>query len=286
MRIPEKFNEKKTVFSLEIFPPKKTSAIATIYDTIEELAELTPDFISVTYGAGGNVMDKSTGEIAARIKNDHGIEPLAHLTCVNSTREQVGFTLGQLYSSGIENIMALRGDINPDVPVKEDFRHANELVTAIKSLSDMSVMGACYPEGHYEAESIEKDIENLKYKLEAGVQGLVTQLFFDNDKFYDFMGKVRKTGITVPVSAGIMPIVNARLIQKTVTLSGCSLPHDFSSMISKYENDPEALYEGGIDYATRQIRDLIENGTQGIHLYTMNNPRVAKSIYANIKDLL
>lgn len=286
MRIPEKFNEKKTVFSLEIFPPKKTSAIATIYDTIEELAELTPDFISVTYGAGGNVMDKSTGEIAARIKNDHGIEPLAHLTCVNSTREQVGFTLGQLYSSGIENIMALRGDINPDVPVKEDFRHANELVTAIKSLSDMSVMGACYPEGHYEAESIEKDIENLKYKLEAGVQGLVTQLFFDNDKFYDFMGKVRKTGITVPVSAGIMPIVNARLIQKTVTLSGCSLPHDFSSMISKYENDPEALYEGGIDYATRQIRELIENGTQGIHLYTMNNPRVAKSIYANIKDLL
>lgn len=286
MRIPELFKEKKTVFSFEIFPPKKTSGIETIYNTIGSLAQLSPDFISVTYGAGGNVMDKSTCEIASRIKRDHGIEPLAHLTCVNSTKEQAAYTIGQLNASGIENIMALRGDINPNVPVKEDFKHASELALEIKNLSDMSIMGACYPEGHYEAPSIEQDIENLKFKLDAGVEGLVTQLFFDNGKFFEFMEKVRAAGITAPVSAGIMPIISTKLIQKTVTLSGCSLPHDFTRMLSSYENDSQALFDAGIDYASRQIRELIEHGVEGIHLYIMNNAAVAQRITENIRDML
>ncbi len=288
MRIPELFEKKKPVFSLEIFPPKKQASIDTIYDTVEKLAVCRPDFISVTYGAGGNMADNSTCEIASNIKKKHGIESVAHLTCVNSSREDVKEMIGRFQAADIKNVLALRGDIVPDQPMKTDFAHANELAIEIqrKCNDDLEILGACYPEGHYESRSLDEDIHNLKYKIGAGVKVLITQLFFDNQKFYEFMGKARMMGIKVPVSAGIMPIVNKRQIERTVALSGASLPRDFSRMIGLYEHDEQGLFDAGIDYAVGQIRDLINNGVDGIHLYTMNNPEVAKKVYDAIRDLL
>jgi len=288
MRISEMFANKKPVFSLEIFPPKKQANIDTIYETVAELAALKPDFISVTYGAGGNMADNSTCEIASNIKKNHGIEGVAHLTCVNSSREDVKEMIGRFQQADIKNVLALRGDIVPDQPRKNDFTHANELAIEIqrKCNDDLDILGACYPEGHYESKSLDEDIHNLKYKIGAGANVLITQLFFDNKCFYEFLGKARQMGIKVPISAGIMPIVNSRQIERTVALSGASLPPEFTKMISTYEHDPEGLFEAGIQYAVDQIRDLIKNGVDGIHLYTMNNPKVALRVYEEIKDLL
>ncbi|MCI5537082.1 MAG: methylenetetrahydrofolate reductase [NAD(P)H] [Lentihominibacter sp.] len=288
MKIPELFEQKKPVFSLEIFPPKKKANIDTIYDTVAKLAECNPDFISVTYGAGGNLADNSTCEIASNIKKKYGIETAAHLTCVNSTREDVKEMIGRFQAADIRNVLALRGDIVPDQEIKKDFEHANELAIEIqrKCNDDIEILGACYPEGHYESRSLDEDIHNLKYKIGAGVKALITQLFFDNQLFYEFIGKARMMGIRVPISAGIMPIVNSRQIERTVALSGASLPHEFTKMIGLYENDPEGLFDAGIEYAVNQIRDLITNGVDGIHLYIMNNPEVARRVYEDIKDLL
>ena len=288
MKIPELFEQKKPVFSLEIFPPKKKANIDTIYDTVAKLAECNPDFISVTYGAGGNMADNSTCEIASNIKKKYGIETAAHLTCVNSTREDVKEMIGRFQAADIRNVLALRGDIVPDQEIKKDFEHANELAIEIqrKCNDDIEILGACYPEGHYESRSLDEDIHNLKYKIGAGVKALITQLFFDNQLFYEFIGKARMMGIRVPISAGIMPIVNSRQIERTVALSGASLPHEFTKMIGLYENDPEGLFDAGIEYAVNQIRDLITNGVDGIHLYIMNNPEVARRVYEDIKDLL
>ena len=288
MKIPELFEQKKPVFSLEIFPPKKKANIDTIYDTVAKLAECNPDFISVTYGAGGNLADNSTCEIASNIKKKYGIETAAHLTCVNSTREDVKEMIGRFQAADIRNVLALRGDIVPDQEIKKDFEHANELAIEIqrKCNDDIEILGACYPEGHYESRSLDEDIHNLKYKIGAGVKALITQLFFDNQLFYEFIGKARMMGIRVPISAGIMPIVNSRQIERTVALSGASLPHEFTKMIGLYENDPEGLFDAGIEYAVNQIRDLITNGVYGIHLYIMNNPEVARRVYEDIKDLL
>ena len=288
MKIPELFEQKKPVFSLEIFPPKKKANIDTIYDTVAKLAECNPDFISVTYGAGGNLADNSTCEIASNIKKKYGIETAAHLTCVNSTREDVKEMIGRFQAADIRNVLALRGDIVPDQEIKKYFEHANELAIEIqrKCNDDIEILGACYPEGHYESRSLDEDIHNLKYKIGAGVKALITQLFFDNQLFYEFIGKARMMGIRVPISAGIMPIVNSRQIERTVALSGASLPHEFTKMIGLYENDPEGLFDAGIEYAVNQIRDLITNGVDGIHLYIMNNPEVARRVYEDIKDLL
>ena len=288
MKIPELFEQKKPVFSLEIFPPKKKANIDTIYDTVAKLAECKPDFISVTYGAGGNLADNSTCEIASNIKKKYGIETAAHLTCVNSTREDVKEMIGRFQAADIRNVLALRGDIVPDQEIKKDFEHANELAIEIqrKCSDDIEILGACYPEGHYESRSLDEDINNLKYKIGAGVKALITQLFFDNQLFYEFVGKARMMGIKVPISAGIMPIVNSRQIERTVALSGASLPHEFTKMIGLYEHDPEGLFDAGIEYAVNQIRDLITNGVDGIHLYIMNNPEVARRVYEDIKDLL
>ena len=288
MKIPELFEQKKPVFSLEIFPPKKKANIDTIYDTVAKLAECNPDFISVTYGAGGNLADNSTCEIASNIKKKYGIETAAHLTCVNSTREDVKEMIERFQAADIRNVLALRGDIVPDQEIKKDFEHANELAIEIqrKCNDDIEILGACYPEGHYESRSLDEDIHNLKYKIGAGVKALITQLFFDNQLFYEFIGKARMMGIRVPISAGIMPIVNSRQIERTVALSGASLPHEFTKMIGLYENDPEGLFDAGIEYAVNQIRGLITNGVDGIHLYIMNNPEVARRVYEDIKDLL
>ncbi|MEG0830381.1 MAG: methylenetetrahydrofolate reductase [NAD(P)H] [Anaerovoracaceae bacterium] len=286
MKIPSLFKNKKPIFSFEVFPPKRKANLDSIYETIEKLSVCKPDFISVTYGAGGNKVDDTTCQIAKNIKEKFNIEPVAHLTCVNSSMEDVQNMIGRFAENNIENVLALRGDIIPGEIVKKDFSHANELAIEVQRKSDLQILGACYPEGHCESKNIREDIQNLKYKIGAGVKVLITQLFFDNQLFYNYLVQVRNAGIDIPISAGIMPIVNKKQIEKTVALSGASLPHEFTKMISLYENDEQGLYEHGIQYAVDQITDLIEYGVDGIHLYTMNNPKVALEIYEKIKVLL
>lgn len=288
MKISDLYKQKKPVFSLEVFPPKRKSNIESLYKAVEALSSMHPDFISVTYGAGGNLADDTTCEIAANIKSRYGIETLAHLTCINSTRKDVKAMIGRLRDANIENVMALRGDIVPGETIQREFEHANELAIEIqrKCNDQLEIIGACYPEGHYESLNLESDIQNLKYKIGAGVQVLISQLFFDNNAFYNFIGRARSMGINVPISAGIMPIVRASQIEKTVQLSGASLPHEFTAMIGRYEHDPEGLYEAGIDYAIRQARDLITSGVDGIHLYIMNDPTVGLRVWEGCRDLL
>ncbi|MBQ8349821.1 MAG: methylenetetrahydrofolate reductase [Ruminococcus sp.] len=284
MRIKDIF-DKKTVFSFEVFPPKKTSSIDTIYKTIDELHDLEPDFISVTYSAGGSGNGGLACEIASRIK-ETGITPVIHLPCINYTREEISTTLDEIKSRGIENILALRGDINPDIPQKHDFLHASDLITFIKSKGDFDIAGACYPEGHPDAENLVEDIMNLRKKVEAGADHLISQLFFDNDCFYEFREKTILAGINVPIEAGIMPVVNKNQIERMVTTCGASLPKKFVKIMQKYEHNPEALRDAGIAYAVNQIIDLAANGVDGIHLYTMNNAYVARKISEAVSGVL
>lgn len=286
MKLAELFKSEKTVFSFEVFPPKRNNPIETIYQTLDQLHELQPDFISVTYGASGSLADNSTCEIASAIKHKYGLESAAHLTCVNSTRQEVSEVLKRLQASGVENILALRGDLVPDVPPKEEFRHASELIAFIKEGPyDFGISGACYPEGHLDSENQIQDILNLKKKVDAGAQHLISQLFFDNGLFYDFVEKARIAGIDVPIEAGIMPVVNKKQIERMVSLCGASLPAKFTKMMSRYESKPEAMRDAGIAYAVNQIVDLVSWGVDGIHLYTMNNPYIAKRISESVKSL-
>ena len=286
MKISSLFGKGKTVFSFEVFPPKKTSPIETIYDTLGELKNLSPDFISVTYGAGGNSADTTTCDIASYISNELGIISAAHLTCVYSTKETVLTQLSQFKEKGVENILALRGDINPEIPRLHDFEYASDLTAFIKANGDFHVSGACYPEGHLESADAISDIQNLKHKVDAGAEHLMSQLFFDNAAFYNFREKAAIAGINVPIEAGIMPVVNKKQIERMVSMCGASLPAKFSKIMQRYEHNPEALRDAGIAYAVDQIVDLISNGVDGIHLYTMNNPYVAKKISDSIKNLL
>ncbi len=287
MKISPIFQDKKLVFSLEIFPPKKNGDIASIYHTLDELASIHPDCISVTYGAGGTAVGNLTTTIASRIKHEYHLEPVAHLTCLHNSKERIRQTLEDLRANGIENILALRGDRNPDLPVVNDFRYASDLVEYIFSHYDcFHVAGACYPEAHPESPDLETDIMHLKHKVNAGVSHLITQLFFDNKDFYHFMYRLKASGIQVPVEAGIMPVINSKQIRRMVSMCGASLPAKFSKMISRYETNGDALFDAGIAYATEQIIDLIASGVDGIHLYTMNNPKVALRIYDNIKNIL
>ncbi len=286
MKIKELYKGNKTVLSFEVFPPKKTTTIDSIYSTIEELSELKPDYISVTYGAGGNTADTKTRDIASLIKNKYGIEAMAHLTCVNNTKEEVVTVLESFKEAGIENILALRGDINPYMPPKTDFRYASELVSFIKEYGDFGISGGCYPEGHSEAASLTDDILNLKKKVDAGAETLVTQLFFDNNVFYDFREKTKIAGINVPISVGIMPVTNKSQIERMVTLCGASLPSKFVKMVQKYDTRPDALIDAGIAYAADQIIDLLSNNVDGIHIYTMNKPYIARKIVSAIEKLL
>ena len=286
MKIAELFKSGKTVFSFEIFPPKKDGSIDTIYNTLDGLSDLHPDFISVTYGAGGSEANVITSEIAGLIKRKYNTESIAHLTCVNSSKEDIDFQLEQFKKQGIENVLALRGDINPDIPPKKDFAHASDVIAYMKERSDLGFSGACYPEGHVECESLDKDIENLKIKVDAGAAHLISQLFFDNTSFYKFIEKVRAAGINVPIEAGIMPCVNAKQIQRMVGMCGASLPSKFTKMISRYENNPEAMRSAGIAYAVDQIIDLCANGVDGIHLYTMNNPVIAREVAESVSSVI
>lgn len=285
MKIADKFNQGKTVFSFEVFPPKKTSPIETVYSTLEQLKELQPDYISVTYGASGSAAD-NTLEIASKIKNDLGVEALAHLTCVNSTKAEIDQVLASFREANIDHILALRGDLIPDTEPKTDFRYASELCSYISRYGGFHLAGACYPEVHVEAENEVEDVLNLKQKVEAGAEHLITQLFFDNSAFYRFMERVKIAGIRVPVQAGIMPVVNKKQIEKMVSMCGASLPVKFTKIMQKYESNPEALRDAGIAYAIEQIVDLLANDVDGIHLYTMNNPFVAAKIKKAVGNLL
>lgn len=286
MKLSSLFNSEKTILSFEVFPPKKTSPIETVYSTLAELKELNPAFISVTYGAGGNAADTTTCDIAAYIQRELGIPSAAHLTCVYSTKEGVLTQLQQFKERGVENILALRGDVNPEIPRLHEFEYASDLTRFIKENGDFHVSGACYPECHLEAASLAEDIKHLKIKVEAGAEHLMSQLFFDNDTFHRFREMADIAGINVPIEAGIMPVVNKKQIERMVSMCGASLPPKFAKMMQRYEHNPEALRDAGIAYAIDQIVDLISSGVDGIHLYTMNNPYVARKISEAVRTLL
>ena len=277
--------KKKTTLSFEVFPPKSSTPVESIYSTISQLQPLNPDFISVTYGAGGST-NNATIDICSAIKNHHKIESVAHLPCLYQTKERVLEQLEEMKSANIENILALRGDRNPDFEPAGDFHYASDLVSFIKEHSDMNVIGACYPECHPECDSIVDDIKHLKDKVDAGCSQLITQLFFDNEYFYRFRERMDLVGIHVPVEAGIMPVVNKKQIERMVSLCGVKLPKKFISMMERYGDNPIAMRDAGIAYAVDQIVDLAAGGVDGIHLYTMNNPYIANRIYESVFRLM
>lgn len=286
MSLEKLFHTGKCVFALEVFPPKRQSKVETVYATLDELAEIPVDYISVTYSAGGNGAKEYTAEIARYLKNTLGIVPLPHLTCLNATRAEVTAQLAVLQEMGIHSVLALRGDRSPDSPPQKDYAHASQLMADIDAQVDFYIAGACYPEGHPESPSLAADIDYLKIKVDSGARHLVSQLFFDNNQFFRFLNLTRKKGVDCPIEAGIMPIVRPGQLERTISLSSASLPPEFTKMVSRYAGDPASFYEAGIDYAIRQIRDLIECGVDGIHLYAMNRPDVARRVQEGIADLL
>ena len=256
MKIKDMFDQKKTVISLEIFPPKLDSPVETIFDTLDALSDLKPDFISVTYGAGGKSKDR-TIEIASKIKKDYGIESLAHLTCISATKDIIKNSFKEMKANNIENILAMRGDMpeDPDFefPDPLHYQYAKDLITEVKEEGGFSIGAACYPEGHIECKSKVQDIKFLKEKVDCGVDFLITQLFFDNEIFYRFMEEIDIAGIDVPVSAGIMPVLNKNQIIRMTQLSGCSIPPKFRRILDRYEDNPAALKEAGEAYASEKI---------------------------------
>ncbi|HBI85033.1 MAG TPA: methylenetetrahydrofolate reductase [NAD(P)H] [Ruminococcus sp.] len=274
----------KPVLSFEVFPPKPNVPIDSIYQTLSALKDLHPDFISVTYGAGGSVPGASTAEICETIQNTHGIPSIAHLPCINETRESVLEKLEQFRARGIENILALRGDRNPDVEPKDDFHYASELIAFIREQGDFDIAAACYPEGHPESPDLDTDISHLKEKVDAGASHLISQLFYHNPDFYAFREKIAAAGISVPVEAGIMPVTSKKSIERMVSLCGASIPNRLAKLMARYSDDPASLKAAGLEYAIMQIDDLLANGADGIHIYTMNNPDVARYIMEQIAE--
>lgn len=288
MKIKDIYEQKKTVISLEVFPPKYDLPIETVFDTLDRLKGLEPDFISVTYGAGGKSKDR-TAEIAERIKKEYGIESMAHLTCISATREQTASQLNMIREKGIENILALRGDIPEDpefqFPSPLEYEHASDLVRELKKDGEFCIGAACYPEGHVDCIDLKTDIKNLKKKVDSGADFLISQLFFDNEEFFDFMEKLDIAGITVPVSAGIMPVLNKNQILRMTKLSGCKVTKKLKRLLDRYGDKPEALVEAGEAYATEQIIDLMTWGVRGVHLYTMNKAETARRIIGNLQSI-
>lgn len=273
--------ENKRTLSFEVFPPKKDGEFEKAFEVLDALGELKPDFISVTYGAGGS-RSGQTIEIASYIQNNLGIDAMAHMTCVGSRREQLLKIYEELKKHNVKHVLALRGDRPKDMTDEQfasrDFAHASDMMTFLSEQTDLKLAGACYPEKHFEAFSMESDLNNLKKKQEAGAEFLISQLFFDNDFYYAFLEKAAKKGISIPICAGIMPITSSKQIGTTITLAGSSIPKALADIIAAYGDDPEEMRKAGIDYAIRQIRDLQENGVNDIHLYTMNKPKMAKEI--------
>lgn len=286
MKIKEIYKRKRPLLSFEIYPPKRNTELQNIDRTLQILADCHPDFISITFGAAGSTANNRTIELAKKIKKQYDINLLIHLTCINYRRDEIDDFIQQLTECGIENVLALRGDRNPDIPEKKDFLHASDLTWYLTDHTDFCIGGACYPEKHPESEDRVQDITNMKKKIDAGTDFLLTQLFFENDFFYAFRQNCRMAGITVPVSAGIMPVINKNQIERMVTLCGASLPEKFRKIITKYGDNKEALFEAGMSYAQSQIIDLIANDVDGIHLYTMNNPTVARRLTDGIKHII
>lgn len=269
--------------SCELFPPKIGSELQNALEIVDEIAKVKPSYMSVTYGAGGSTVGY-TAAIAERIQSN-GIPALAHLTCVKSDEEKIYQVLANMEAKGIKNILALRGDL-PDGKLEGCFEHASELATFIKSKGDFCVGGAAYPEGHPESGFMDKDIENMKHKVDAGIDFLVTQMFFDNNILYNYMFRLMKAGINIPVVPGIMPITNAKQIMRICQLSGTKLPPSFRAMVEKFADKPEALKQAGIAYTTGQIIDLVANGFNNIHIYTMNRPDIIGGIMENMSEIV
>ncbi|MBQ4648848.1 MAG: methylenetetrahydrofolate reductase [Clostridia bacterium] len=290
MKISEILNKEKLTISFEVFPPKTNSNFETVKVATEEIAKLKPAFMSVTYGAGGGT-SQYTLDIAKNINNNYSVPTLAHLTCVSSTKETVRQKIKDIKAAGIENIMALRGDLTPELENSDrstwDYRHAIDLIRDIKAIDeDFCIGGACYPEIHPESENQKEDIKYLKEKVDAGCDFLTTQMFFDNNLLYNFLYKIREAGITVPVIPGIMPITNGNQVARAIKLSGSFMPQRFKSLVDKFGTNPDAMKQAGIAYATDQIIDLYANGITNVHVYSMNKPEVAEKIQSNLFDIL
>ena len=290
MKIIDLLNQNKPSLSFEVFPPKSETTFESVKSATEEIAKLRPAFMSVTYGAGGGT-SQYTLDIAKNIKSLYGVPTLAHLTCVSSTRDTVKQKIDEIKSAGIQNIMALRGDI-PDA-LKDsdrttwDYKYAIDLIYELKSANqDFCIGAACYPEIHPESATQKDDIKRLKEKVDAGVDFLTTQMFFDNNLLYNFLYKIREAGITVPVIPGVMPITNANQVERSIKLSGSFMPQRFKSLVDKFGYNPNAMKQAGIAYATDQIIDLYANGITNVHVYSMNKPDVAAKIQANLSDII
>ena len=290
MKITALLAQKKPMLSMEVFPPKTETAFESVKAATEEIAKLRPAFMSVTYGAGGGT-SQYTLDIAQNIKTLYHVPTVAHLTCVSSTRETVQEKIAAIKAAGIENVLALRGDIPPGRENEDrsawDYRHAIDLVRELKTADpNFCVGGACYPEVHPESANQAQDIVHLKEKVDAGCEFLTTQMFFDNNLLYNFLYKIRQAGITVPVIPGIMPITNANQVERALKLSGSQVPQRFKALVDKFGDDPAAMKQAGIAYATDQIIDLYANGINLVHVYTMNKPDVAAAIGHNLSDIL
>ena len=290
MKIIDRLHEDRLSLSFEVFPPKTDTAFESVKHATEEIAKLHPSFMSVTYGAGGGT-SRYTLDIAKNIKANYGVPTLAHLTCVSSTKDTVHARIADIKEAGIQNIMALRGDIPAGLENADrshwDYHHAIELIRELKeSGTDLCIGGACYPEIHPESTNQKEDIKYLKEKVDAGCEFLTTQMFFDNNLLYNFLYKIREAGITVPVIPGIMPITNANQVARAMKLSGSFMPQRFKSIVDKFGHNPDAMKQAGIAYATEQVVDLFANGINAVHIYSMNNPSVAQKIKENISYLL
>ena len=290
MKLTQLFSQNKLQISFEVFPPKSDTVFESVKQSTEEIAKLSPSFISVTYGAGGGT-SKFTLDIARNIQGTYQVPTLAHLTCVSSSRDSVHNQIEAIHNAGIENVMALRGDLTPELANSDrsrwDYRHASDLIRELKETNyDFCIGGACYPEVHPESTNSEDDIAFLKEKTDAGCDFLTTQMFFDNDMLYSFLYRLQSAGIHVPVMAGIMPITNANQVSRMVDLSNAYIPRKLLSLCDKFRGSREAMWQAGIAYATDQIIDLISNGVRGIHIYTMNKPKVAQAILRNVDDIL
>ena len=286
MKIRDILKNKEVTLSFEVFPPKTDAGYEAVEKAAAEIAALKPDFMSVTYGAGGGT-SKNTVNIAADLQDKYGTPVLAHLTCVSSTKDYVKEVVKAYKDRGIENIMALRGDIPKEGRVCYDYDHATQLIYDIKSVDDsFCIGGACYPEGHVECARQSEDIEHLKEKVEAGLDFLTTQMFFDNSTLYQFLYRIREKGIDVPVLPGIMPITNAKQVARSVALSGSTIPQKMKIMVDRFADDPEKMKEAGIIYASDQIIDLISNGVSHIHVYSMNKPDIAAGIMRNLATII
>ena len=275
MYIKEFYAHGRPVVSFEVFPPKKDTGLADIYAALDQMAALSPDFISVTYGAGGGKNSGLTAEVASFVQHKHGICSIAHLTCIGANQESIRSLLEQTKLKDVRNVLALRGDMPEGQPSAGTYKYAEELIRDIRTYGDFCIGAACYPEGHIDCDDLDFDTECLLCKQEVGADFLITQLFFDNDFFYRFLERARGGGVTLPVSAGVMPIISRSQIERMIFLCGASLPSGIIKLLHKYESSPEGLRLAGMEYAAEQIADLIAHGVDGVHIYTMNKPDIA-----------